>query len=190
MMRTVAICCCMLFVATTAFAKEIVGRGNFRRAEAIQAAGAKGQATHVRGLATMNPRLNLKSSRILFVESGDSKKVSIVKAPLDRSEKVKVLTTAQANKLGFVTQAQAREQASYNKGVYGTRGRVLVKDLGITWENQSYAFKQTAPMGFNIPLWKDSNGKQVLGKVKSIYRTVPITGGVGESASGVTQTIR
>jgi hypothetical protein len=189
-MRTVAICCCTLFVATTAFAGEIVGRGNFRRAEAIQAAGAKGQATHVRGIATMNPRLNLKSARILFVESGDTKKVSIVKAPLDRSAPVKVLTIAQANKLGLVTQAQAREQASFNKGVFGTRGRVQVKDLGITWENQSYSFKQTAPLGFKIPLWKESNGNQVMGEVKSIYRTVPITGGRGESASGVTKTIR
>ena len=120
---------------------------------------------------------------------GDSKKVTIVKAPVDKAQPVKVLTRAQANRLGLITQSQARQQASVNGGVYGGKGKVQVKDLGVTWRRQSYSFQQTSPLGFQIPLYKDSNGKQVMGKVKSIYRTVPITG-VGESASGVTQTIQ
>jgi len=186
-MKTVAVASLML-LASTAFAAP-VGTGNFRRADAVKAARAQSQFTYVRGLAKMEPKLNPKSSRILFVRNGDTKKVSIVKAPVDKSQPVRVLTARQANKLGLLTQSQARQLASSNGGVYGSRSKVKLQDRGVTYNGKSYTFKQTSPMGWTIPLYK-YDGKQVYGRVKSVDRSVPVTGQAGESASGWAQTLK
>jgi hypothetical protein len=187
-MRTILLSAALVFVASTAVAKP-VGMGNFRRAEALKAAGATGEYSHVRGLATIDHRMNPKSSRILIVRDSDSQKVKLVKAPVYKGAPVTVLTTKQANKLGLITQAQARQLAKVNGGVYGTFKRAELKDQGFTYDGKSYRFKQTAPLEYKIPLYT-SQGKQVYGRVKSVTRTVPVTGQAGESASGWAQTIK
>jgi hypothetical protein len=188
-MRTVALTVCFVFVASAAWAAPR-GTGNFRRAAAIKAADAQHKYTTVRGLASMAPRKNPTNARLLFVENGATKKVTIVKAPINKSQKVKVLTTKEVNKLGLITQSQARALASKNDGTYGTRGRVNLKQRGITYDGVSYQFKQTSPLGWTIPLYKMSDGTQVKGRVKFVSRTVPVTGQQGESASGWAERIK
>jgi len=110
-------------------------------------------------------------------------------AALRRSPERTTLITAQANKLGLITQSQARELASKNGGVYGTYKRPTLKQSGFTYDGKSYRFEQKAPLEYKIKLYK-SQGKQVYGRVKSVTRTVPVTGQAGESASGWAQTIK
>lgn len=187
-MKTALLSAALVLVASTAFAKPF-GTGNFRRTEALQAAGAKGEYSHVRGLATIDPKLNPKSSRILVVRDSDTQKVKLVKAPVYKGAPVTVLTTKQANKMGLITQNQARELATRNGGVYGTRKNASLKASGFTSDGRSYRFEQKAPLEYKIKLYK-SQGKQVYGRVKSVTRTVPVTGQAGESASGWAQTIK
>jgi len=187
-MRTILLSAALVFVASTAIAKPL-GTGNFRRAEALKAAGAKGESSRVRGLATIDRHLNPKSARILIVRDSATQKVKLVKAPVYKGAPVTVLTTKQANKLGLITQAQARQLAKVNGGVYGTLKRADLKDQGFTYDGKSYRFKQTAPLDYKIKLYT-YQGKQVYGQVKSVTRTVPVTGQAGESASGWAQTIR
>jgi hypothetical protein len=187
-MRTAILSFCLLFVASAAVAAPR-GTGNFRRTDAIKATRGNVDKAFVRGLGTMAPSKNPKASRILFVEDTSTHKVSVVKAPINKGQKVQVLTAKQIKNLGLLTQSQARALASYNAGVYGTKGKVSLKALGITSDGVSYQFKQTGPLGWKIPLYK-SNDRQVYGKVISVYRTVPVTGQQGESASGYAQTIQ
>jgi hypothetical protein len=188
-MRTLSLAIGLVFACSTAFAATPKGNGNFRRADAIRAAKANPKSAFVRGLAYMAPKLNKKTSRVLFVENGSTKQVSIVKAPVNKDKPVKVLSTKQANRMGLITQSQAKKLATKNGGVYGTKGSVELKKVGITSGGISYQFNQTAPLGWNIKLYQ-SQGKQVYGKVKSVYRTVPVTGQQGESAQGYAETIR
>jgi len=172
------------FVAAPALAADPVGTGNFRRAEAIQAAKVSPSKALVMGIAIANEHTSTtikqpRDARVLAVSDQKSGKVVLVKAPIDKSEPVTVLTTKQANAMGLVTQRQAEKQARTNGGLYGT-GTVKVKPTGLAWDGYGYAFEQKTGLGFH-PKNADEmdHPKEV---VTAISRTITFSG-KGESAT-------
>jgi hypothetical protein len=191
-MRTTLLSLCLVCVSSTGFAAPI-GKGNFRRHEALRAAGVSpsDQRAFVRGLAMMaGAKRNPQDARILFVEDGATKKVVIVRAPLDKGQPVQAMRKSEAHQLGLITQAEARKLASVNGGKYGTKAKIRLKDRGIGYDGTSYLFQQTAPLGYPVPGYRGMDGKPVMHSVTSLDRSVPVTGQKGESASGWTTLIK
>jgi len=157
-----------MLLSTSAFASQ---SGNFRRAEVLKAAGVK------TGFVTAFK--SNKTNRISAVQNGT--KVTLVQAPLRRSAAVTKLTTAQVNRRDMLTQAQAKKLAETNGGLYGSKGRVTVKNAGLSASNYSYTFTQTSPKSVVIPAWNNQKAR-----ITNITRTVTIgnKGGAAESASG------
>jgi hypothetical protein len=188
-MRNLIVAVASLLLASSAALaappKAPVGNGNFRRADAIKAAGAKPTyTTRVVGAATANGRvtgLNLpKGSRVLMVEhklANGERKVDLVKAPLDKGAPVERLSAKSAHKMGLVTQAEARRMAEHNGGEMGSKGKVTVKADGIGARRGSYSFTQVKPAAVEAKMW---GGKY---RIENISRTVPVSGNPGESAS-------
>jgi hypothetical protein len=179
MNKIVAIALGLLFSTSAAFAAAPKGTGNFRRSEAVKAAGANSKSARVIGLTTADNRVagpnNYKSSRILFVQDGS--KVTLIKAPVDGNKAVSKLTKAQANRLGLVTQTQAKQIASMTTGgVFGTNGKVKVVAAGMGAKRGSYLFKQVAPSSEIVKQYGSTY------KASNIVRSVSVTG-KGESTS-------
>jgi hypothetical protein len=143
--------------------------GNFRRAEVGKAAGATTFTS-----TSLHDANGRSDARVMAVESQHGK-VALVKAPLDKGQPVTKLTTKQANKMGFTTQAQAHEMASKNGGYLGSAGKVRVKNAGMSMSGDSYTFKQTNPSTLNVKMGTDTY------RASNIVRTVRVQGGT-ESA--------
>lgn len=190
------------FVAATAFAeppakpaapvaaapKAPVGTGNFRRDEVVHAAGAKPQNVTVMGIATAgehaakaNVPASIRISAVSVNSGPDKGKVTLVKAPVDKSERVEKLTAAEAHSYGLVTQADARKAASQNGGIAGSDKKVVVKNDGLA--GNGYGFKQVAPGTLVVKEYGDQY------KASNITRSVSFTG-KGESASFGTEQIK
>ncbi len=135
-----------LVLSTSAFAATSApkGNGNFRRAEAITAAGANAKTARVVGLSTAANHVeagkNYKNARTLLV--ADQGKVSLLKAPLDKSEPVTKLSTLQANRMGLKTQTQARKIAAASPGgELRGKGALKLTNAGLDETGGSYTFK-------------------------------------------------
>lgn len=169
-----------LLASTSAFAAAKSdgpqGHGNFRRAEVIRAAGADSKKAYVMGMATAAGHISgtkaHQQSRVQVVAAGG--KVTLVKAPIDKSKPVRKLTAGEAKSYGLITQARARQLASHNGGVYASK-KIVLADAGLA--GSSYRFRQVSPDGFTVTAWGNKY------KATKIDRTVTITG-TGESASG------
>jgi hypothetical protein len=171
-----------LVLSTSAFAATAKGtNGNYRRAEALDAVGAKsGRVVSVDGTSlnkVHGAKALPKDSHVLMVDHGG--KVDLVVAPLDKSKAVTPMTKRQIEKAGFITQSQAKELAERNGGALGSKGKVTVVNDGVASSGGSYNFKQTAPKSLIL---KGADGSKQ--RVSSINRTVPLTGEGGESATG------
>jgi len=176
----------LTLTAAPAFAGDPAGMGNFRRAEAIRAARVDPTKATVMGLATANNHLSAPAAqpataRVLVVGNHETGKVTLVSAPLDRSQPVKALTTKEANKLGLVTQSQARRQVERNGGELGAPGRVAVVDRGLT-KHAGYQFDQAVKAPFHPKVFDRQGSPQET--VSAVVRTVTVNG-KGESA-GIT----
>src|SRR5262245_25261052 len=112
-MRTLALGLGLLLSSSVAFAATPKGNGNFRRAEVMKAAGAK--QGRVMGLVTTHQAKNFKSSRVLAVSSGN--KVTLVKAPTNKGQRVRVMTQREAHQMGLITQSEAAKLARSNGGL-------------------------------------------------------------------------
>lgn len=170
-----------------------IGTGNYRRREAFKAAFGKkmpgkysrwSQSCYAMGIDTVtyhsvkghSVRRKLPAdARILAVANGQTGEVALVKAPVDKSRPVRVLTTREANSYGLITQTQAAREARKNLGQHGSRGRVKVKPNGLAPFGFSYAFKQTSDL-------KTRTGYGDRQHLVSVGRRVPITGQPGETA--------
>lgn len=157
-----------------------MGTGNFRRAEVLQAAGhVESSKAYVMGVATAAKYTNAgrlpANARIMAVSHEG--RVQLVSAPLDKSQPVTRLTAAQANRMGLITQGQAKKLAERNGGVLGTEGKVRLTAAGLTPAGHSYQFKQTAPLDYTVKQW----GEKYV--VTGVRRSVTLSGS-GESASG------
>src|SRR5262249_47642505 len=134
-----------IVLSTSAFAKDVVGTGNFRRAEALKAAGASRNSSVV-GVATSAKHVSMgklpKESRLLMVDHAGDHKVTYVKAPHNKDEPVSKMSARQVNRAGLLTQKQAKDVASYNGGLFGDNRTVGVKNLGISGSRGSFAFRQ------------------------------------------------
>jgi hypothetical protein len=161
-----------MILATPAFAANTAaGIGNYRRAEALKAVGAKNDGTsRVRGLASaahfaQGARLP-EGSRILLVEheKGGEKIVDVVNAPLNRAASVTKMSVRKIHQAGLKTQDEAQKMAEdvRTKGILGSPGTISVRKAGLS-KRGSYLFIQP-----------DQN-KQY------IRRTVTVTG-TGETA--------
>ena len=177
-----------LLFSSSAFAAQAAGpkgNGNFRRAEAIKAAGANAKTARVIGLSTADRRVsapsNYKSSRILFVQNGN--KVTMVKAPTDTKLAVTKLSASQAKRLGLVTQSEAARMASNTTGgVYGTNGRVKVVAAGMGAKRGSYLFHQVSPKTETVKQYGSTY------TASNIVRSVSVSG-KGESTTGALKKI-
>ena len=175
-----------ILVSSSAFAAKTTapaGTGNFRRAEAIAVAGGnvKTGTTSVAGLSTIGKHVaggeSRVRSRVLVVQTAG--KVTLVKAPLDKTVAVTKMTVTEAKRVGIVTQAAARQRASFNKGELGQKGRVKLTDLGFSFSGGgSYLFRQTAPATKTV---KQGDRTYI---ARNIVHTVSITG-KGETAHAV-----
>jgi hypothetical protein len=175
-----------LVLSTSAFAASAPARGtngNYRRAEALKAVGAKAQRANVRAannaVGFIKGATLPKNARILMVQhpvKGYGMKVDLVKAPNDRSQKVEKLSAAQMKRMGLITQAEAQKRAERNGGVLGTKGAVKLTPTGYS-ERGSYEFAQARPASVTVKQWNNTYA------VSSIRRTVTLTG-TAESASG------
>ena len=161
-----------------------VGMGNFRRAEVVQAARVSPATATVTGLTTANAHYaaaaSLPSSARVLAVSGPTGKVTLVQAPLDKSQPVRVLKTAEANKLGLVTQNQARRLAEQNGGVLGASTKVKVAANGLAPGGYGYSFKQVSGVPFHPASYDQMDEPQET--VTSLTRAVTFTG-KGESAT-------
>ncbi len=180
-MNKIALIAALAF-SSAAFAADNApkGTGNFRRAEVVKAAGANPKTAITTGIAIASQRYTngakgLPNSRIIAVQDGV--KVTMVKAPLDKGEKVGKMSAADIHRAGMVTQAEARTMATKNGGELGDKVRVTIKDDGMTSSRSAYNFKQTSPSAKTIKV----DGDTV--KVKNINRAVTFTGS-GETANG------
>jgi hypothetical protein len=156
-----------LFLASAAFADAPkASNGNFRRAEVGKAVGKPVfTANRLHGETQKMP----KDARVMMVtHSGE--KVSLVKVPLDRSQPVTKLSTKQANAMGLTTQDQARQLASKNGGLMGSKGTVMVKNDGLSMSRGSYTFKQEYPSKVTYTQYKHQY------EASGITRTVSIMG--------------
>lgn len=168
--------------APAAAPKAPAGQGDFRRAEVVKAAGVKPENATVMGLSTASQNANQgakipKDIRIEAVEAykgPNAGKVTLVKAPVDKSEPVSKVTTREAHEMGLVTQKDAQAAASKNGGVVGSDKKVEVKADGLG--GNGYGFKQTAPSSIRIKEYGEKYD------ASNIRRTVTFTGS-GESAS-------
>jgi hypothetical protein len=185
MMKKLVVGIGALFVSTSlAFAEapkppEHV-TGNFRRTEAINAAGAKHWTTAtVHNVASSEKKIagvvTPKDSRVMMV-AHDGGKVDLVKVPLDDTKPVTKMTTRAANHLGLQTQSQARDAASMNGGKFGSKRPVTMQNDGIGARRNSYSFKQTDPSSKVVKEWGH------VYRESGIQRTVTVTGS-GESAT-------
>ena len=169
-MRTIILGLGML-LSTHALARE---SGNFRRTDVLNAAGARA------GTVSAYHQKTTKDARISLVESGN--KAILVKAPLDRSQPAKRLTTKQANRINLLTQAQARKLASNNGGILGSKKKVTVQATGVSASRFSYSFKQTSPSSILIRAFGRNKYR-----VSNINRSVTVGawgGSAIETASG------
>lgn len=178
-----------IFCAATAFADPPragapVGTGNFRRAEVLSASGAAGLAgpgtwafPQVRGISRVGQVPAGVRVMAVTVIGDPRAKVTLVRVPTDPSQPVARLTTAQANKMGFVTQAQAKKIAEHaaSDGAFAAPGKIRVEANGVSNRGNSYSFTQTTPLGYAT--------KSGDATVKSVWRTVTFDG-KGESATG------
>jgi hypothetical protein len=148
-MRKVLVLGLGMILAAPAFAaKAPAGIGNFRRAEALKAVGAKNDgSSRVRGLSSAahfasGTRLPT-GSRILLVEhvQGGDKIVDIVNAPLNRAESVTKMSARKIRQAGLITQDAALKIADNNrtKGILGARGAITVRKAGLS-KRGSYLF--------------------------------------------------
>ena len=178
-----------LFAAGSAFADPPragapVGTGNFRRAEVISASGAAATAAHqtwgfpqVRGISHAGQvPANVRVMAVTVIGDPHAK-VTLVRVPTDPSKPVTRLTAAQANKMGFVTQGQAKKIAEHaaSDGAFAAPSKIRVRADGVSDRGNSYSFSQTAPL--NYPT------KSGDATVRSVWRTVTFDG-KSESASG------
>jgi hypothetical protein len=164
------------------------GTGNFRRADGLDGVGAKNATTaRVVGATSADRKATglkmPKESRVLMVEH-DGGKVDLVRAPLDKSAHVHQMGKAEANRMGLVTQAQAKEQATHNGGLLGQRGAVGLKNEGISSGRGSYEFRQTNPSTKTVK-WYGMGPY----KASNIYRDVSVNG-KGETASAAMNPIK
>jgi hypothetical protein len=173
-MNKIAVALALLSSTAFAAAKNPASTGQFRRAEAIEAAGANPKTARVHSLTTANHRTYVQTqeratARHAFVVDGN--KVTLVTQPLDRAKPVVRTSAREANAMGLKTQGQARVLARHNAGEYGTKGRVEVADAGFGAKEGSYLFKQVSPATITIKNWE---GKPV--NVSNIVRSVSVTG--------------
>jgi hypothetical protein len=170
-----------LFLASAAFAdapKAPAGTGNFRRAEVVKATGQKEQNVNVHGVAYVGAKGKHVPSdtRVMMVDHKGT--IDLVKAPLDKSKPVTKMTQHEANKMGLYTQNQAKELASQNGGLFGSKGRVTVENAGIGARGNSYRFNQTKPDTQIVKAWGYTYQK---GK---FTRTVTVTGSAESASAG------
>jgi hypothetical protein len=157
---------------TTSLAHASGGsNGNFRRTEVVSAVGVKPDKARVVNLTTAAQKVKgaklPANAHILMVEhlQGERQgKVEFVKAPLDPSKPVEVMSANEVHRAGLITQAEATELAKVNDGrILGGNGvAVRVKRAGMSRSGGSFRFTQ--------------NDKGQL-----IERTVPVTGETGET---------
>lgn len=128
---------CFLF-GSVAQAREIKGTGNFRRKEALRAAGA-GSSAFVTGLGAVKKEYQARFHMVV-----NKSRVTLVEAPLDRTHPVRTLDNASAKARGLITQEMAQEYASSNgkRGAYGPPGAIEVKPVGKAYWGKSYSFYQ------------------------------------------------
>lgn len=168
-------------LSSVAFAQPAEKNGNFRRGEALEAVGAKtGRSAaleNARPGAAVS-RARAKGNRVLLVEHGAGK-VDYVKAPLDKRKPVSVMSDRQVKELGLITQEQARKTVKDNNGLWGDKGKVRVRQAGLSSSGDSFAFEQSS----GLPKTRiDKTYKNYKITAKAIKRTQRIEGS-GESAT-------
>jgi hypothetical protein len=120
-----------------------------------------------------------KGSFISMVERS-SGKVTFVQHAADGSS-ARVMTNRQIRQIGAKTQAAALKQARNNDGKYASiKGAITA--LGLDRSGGSYKFVQKVANGKT-----ETDGKNVW-KMTSLERTIPVSGGTGETAPKVTWT--